>query len=453
MKILKSSIRFLLVISVVFCAGPKVIGQSVGAPEALTLGTAVQIASGNNRQVKNALLEVSKAEERMSAAHSLWLPTFHLNAMGLEQLTPIDFAFGRGVFGVFPSIGPVPPTDTKISSPVTLGGIINGRISQPLSYLYRVKLQTGALRLDREFTREELRAKQHGITQKVKQAYLDILEAQSGLQASTQDVTRYRELERETDNYLAQQLALKEDSLDVKLRLAKAEGEILVLNDQLALQKQRLNALLGRDLLTEFSVSSVQEPPADDIDFAAGRARALERRPELKEAALKVQQALQDRRLKKSEYIPEASLTGQYLGTQNFNEILPRNVLAVGVTLDWEVFDWGRKKHELREKDLTIEQVNNDLREAESLVLVDVGAKFRTLQQAHQKLRIAELSRELAEEKVRVVAARYQAQASLLKDVLLQQTALEEASHQYLAALSDLWIAKANFQSATGEDN
>jgi outer membrane protein TolC len=116
------------------------------------------------------------------------------------------------------------------------------------------------------------------------------------------------------------------------------------------------------------------------------------------------------------------------------------------------VFDWGRKKHELNEKDLTIEQLNNDLRESESSVLVEVDAKFRDLQKARQRLQIAELSREAADEKVRVMAARYLVQASLLKDVLQEQTALEQANHQYQVVFSTLWIAKADFENATGED-
>jgi outer membrane protein TolC len=456
MRIRKVSVRFLLIVAVVFWAGPAVLGQSVNSspPEVLTLDNAVEFALDNNRQVKNASLEVSKAGERLLAARSLWLPTFKLSAMGLEQVRPIDFIFQQGIFGVYPNIGPVPATNTKIISPGRLSGIVNGRISQPLSDLYRTNLQMGGLRLDRDFVREELRVKQHEIIQEVKQTYLAILQTQSGLESSTEDVNRYRELERETDEYLAQELALKGDSLEVKLRLARAEGEVLSLTDQLATQKQRLNKLLGRDVLAEFSVSPLPEQPASDngVVLTAARASALERRPELREARLRVKEAEQDRRIKKSEFIPDAKLTGQYFGAQNFNEIVPRNVLAVGITLDWDVFDWGRKKHELSEKDLTIEQSNNNLREAENSVLVEVDAMFRGLQQARQRLRIAELSREVAAEKVRVIAARYEVQASVLKDVLEEQTALEQANHLYQVALSALWIAKADLARATGED-
>jgi outer membrane protein TolC len=453
MPIRKTLLGFLLVVGVL-CNGRSAVGQSLNAtpPEVLTLDQAVSLALMSNRQLKNSTLEVAKAREQIFAGHSLWLPTFDLKAEGLQQLKPITFVVAQGVLGVNPFIGPIPATDAKIVSPARPTGIIDFRASQPLSELYRIKLQATSLRLNRDFAQEELRAKQHEIIQKVKQVYLAILQAESGLQSSTQDVKRYHELERETDEYLAQGLALKGDSLEVQLRLARAEDQMLSLNDQLAAQKQQLNQLLGRDVLTDFLVSQVQEQTGDDVVLTAGRAGALDRRPELKEAQLRIEQAEQDRRIKKSEFIPQARIMAQYLGTQNFNEIVPRNALAVGMSLDWEVFDWGRRRHELDEKDFAIQQLNNNLQETKSSILVEVDAKFRSLQQARQRLRIADLARQVADEKVRVVAARYQVQASLLNDVLQEQAALEEANHQYQVAITTLWLARAEFENATGED-
>jgi len=448
-------IQFLVLGLVLFFVRPPLMSQSSSSspPEVLTLDGALELASKNNRQEKNASLEVFKAGERSLAGRSLWFPTFDLRAQGLQQIKPIEFIFQQGIFGVNPSIGPIPATDTKIISPARPTGIINFRVSQPLSELYRISLQNGGLRLNREIASERLRAQQHEIVQKVKQVYWAIFQSESGLQSSNQSVKRYRELERETDEYLAHGEALKGDSLQVKLRLAQAEDEVISQTDQLAEQKQQLNQLMGRDLLVEFNVSPIQEEPADDASLAAGRAKALDRRPELREARLRVQEAVQDRRIKKSEYIPAARLTGQYLATENFNEIIPRNALAVGISVDWDVFDWGRKKHELKEKELSIEQLANNLHEIESSVLLEVDTKFRNLQRARQRLRIADLSRQLADEKVRVVSARYQVQASLLKDVLQEEAAFEEANHQYQVAMSTLWIAKTEFDNATGEDN
>src|SRR5207249_8454159 len=122
--------------------------------------------------------------------------------------------------------------------------------------------------------------------------------------------------------------------------------------------------------------------------------QALERRPELREARLKIQEAEGDRRVKKSEFIPDASLRLQYYSLRGFNEIVPKEIVALGVNLSWEVFDWGRRKHELNEKDLTIEQSKNEMRQAETSIQIEVDDKFRRLQRTRQLLRIAQLSQQ-----------------------------------------------------------
>ena len=144
-----------------------------------------------------------------------------------------------------------------------------------------------------------------------------------------------------------------------------------------------------------------------ETDLAAARTRALEQRPEIREARLRVKQAELDKRVKKSEYIPDVSLAVVYASPRNFDEFVPKNFAAAGIQVNWEVFDWGRKKRQLAEKQKTIDQANNSLRDAESGVMIEVGAKMRDLQEAGQALRAAKLRQETAREKMRVSIDKY----------------------------------------------
>ena len=148
--------------------------------------------------------------------------------------------------------------------------------------------------------------------------------------------------------------------------MAKTEYEALNLTNQLATEKEQLNNLLGRDVRTEFRVAAVADAVGIDADLVLARSRALEQRPELQEARLNVRQAELTGASKKSEYIPDVSVGFTYMSFRNFdNEAIPKNTAGVGIAVKWEVFDWGRKKNQLAEKDRTIEQAKNDLREAE----------------------------------------------------------------------------------------
>ncbi len=422
------------------------------AGEVLSLEQAITLAFQNNRLARNASIGLQIADQQLAALRSRRLPSFNLNVVSAQQLHQIDFTFLTGVFGRYPGIGPIPARDTRISTGLAPTAVIIGQVDQPLSQLYRIHLGLNQLRLNRDLRLEERRQSEHEIAQNVRQVYFAILQAQSGLHAALEVTKLHREIDRVTDEYVVQQAVLKSDSLGVKIRLAKAEYDALTCGDQLAGLKEQLNRLLGRPVLTEFDVSRPDEPAGYEMDLSAARARALEQRPEVNEARIRVKQAEGDRRLKRSEFIPDVSLSFLYFSPRNFNSLIPRNYAALGLTMKWEVFDWGRKKHELAEKDLVIEQARNGLVEIESSVLIDVGDKFRKLQQTRRLLRIAQMTQESSTESVRVTTNRYRAEASLLKDVLQSQTSLEQANHQYQEALLSAWNARIDFAKALGED-
>lgn len=451
---LKYRLRVLVMITSLIClaAEGRAQSQSTRSAEVLTLEQAVALALRDNPQIKNAALDVSKPEREFAALRTRRLPNFSFEAIGSQQLTPIDFTFERGVFGTFPEIGPIPAENTKISTPLKPTAIFTTRITQPLSQLYETKLNLKLLRLKGEIAQEELRLKQQQIVRDVKRAYYAVLETESEIEAIAETIRMYKELDRLTGDYVAQQVALRTESLGVKSRLAKSEYDLTTLIDKAGIQKQQLNQLLGRDVLTEFTVTAVPDAAYFETDLAAARARALEQRPELKEARLKVKQAEGDRRVKKAEFIPDVSASFQHIATANFNSFVPKSYMNVGITVSWEVFDWGRKKHELAGKDLAIQQARNAVKDAESGVLIEVNDKYNKLRQARQLFAVTQMDREAAVENVRVLTNRYKAQMSLLKDVLQAQSELEQATNQGRQALLSFWTAKADFETAIGED-
>jgi outer membrane protein TolC len=425
---------------------------SIRDGEVLTLEQAIELALRDNAQVKNAAIDVSKAGEEFSASRTRRLPSFNFQALGTQQLTPIDFTFEKGVFGTYPGIGPVPGENTKISTPMRPTAFFITQVNQPLTQLHKINLNLKQLALKSDLAREELRAKHQQIVRDVKRAYFALLQTQSALEAAEETVRMYKELDRVTGDYLAQEVVLKNEGLDVKSRVARSEYDAMTLGDQLGVQKQQLNRLLGRDVLTDFSVTATPGADTFESDLIAARARALQQRPETREARLKVKQAETDRRIKKAEYIPEVSATFQHVATANYNSFIPRSYMNVGVTVSWEVFDWGRKRHELVEKDLATEQARNGVSDAESGVLIDVNDKFNKLKQSRQMLAVTQLSRAAALENVRVHTNRYKVQMSLLKDVLQAQSQLESANDQGRQALLTYWTARAEFETAIGED-
>jgi outer membrane protein TolC len=321
--------------------------------------------------------------------------------------------------------------------------------------LRRIGLQIKQQEVGLEISQADLKAVEQTIVNDVKHAYYAILQTHGATLAAEESVKLYRELDRVTGEYVIQQVALKTDQMDVQTRLAKAEYQMLTLTNQLSLQKEQLNLLLGRDVTTPFTVSDELETAQvmmRETELNQARERALAQRPEIREARLQVKKANLDRRAKKSEFIPDVSLTYNYTSTFNYSDFVPRSVSSLGVQVEWEIFDWGRKKREVSEKTRTVSQADNNLLETQSQVLIEVNDRFRHLQEACQQIRIARLSQTHANANVQMASYKYRLDAVLLKDVLQAQTSLADANYDFQKALLSFWTAKADFEKAIGED-
>ncbi len=426
---------------------------SSGRAEELPLDRAVQLALQQNVDIANTTLDISKARDRSAAYRSSLFPKLSFYALGSEQLSTVNITVARGTLGTYPVIGPIPSQDVKYSTPIQPTGFLYGRVVQPLSGIYKTRLNLKALNFSTELARQKTRSKRQDVVRNVEQLYYGIEQVQSSLVTTRETVQLYKEVERVTKEYVVKQTALESELLQAQASLADVEQSELALSNQEANQKEQLNDLLGRDVLTEFTVSPIDEATVNpEVDLVSARKKALAQRPEVAQAHLKVLQSEQELRAKRAEYIPEISAEFNTISLLNFNSFLPGGTYSVGVSLSWEPFDWGRKKNEMAEKRDTISQDRNTETSAERKVTIDVDDKYRQMQQNRSKLRASRLSQKAAIETLRVDKNQYEVQAVLLKVVFQAQSTLAQANSDYQHALADYWTAKADFEHALGED-
>jgi outer membrane protein TolC len=424
----------------------------IHAADVLTLDHAVQLAMAHNRTLRDAEIDVVKAQAQVMVQRTRLYPSLQVQVLGSQLLTPIDFTLQRGILGTYPNVGPIPAENIPIDTPLRPTGIFTGSIGQPLLTLYRIHQSLKVLDFSTDLAKEQVRATRQDVAHDVKSLYYSIQQAQAALAALEDTVKLYREVVSLTTRYLAEQTVLKGDLLQARTQLARAEQSQAVLLDQEDSAKEALNRLLGRDVLTAFDATPPEEATGLESDIDSARRRALEQRSELRQARIKLQQAEQDRRAKKAEYIPDVNASFNSIDVAGFNSFIPLHFTSLGISITWEPFDWGRKKHELAIKDSAIEQVRNASADAESQIVIDVDSKFRKLRQSRTQLTVDRLAQETAAENLRVVREKFQQQASLVKDVLQAQAALEQTNSDYRRSLSAFWTAKADFEKALGED-
>jgi len=442
------SIFFLLLLAT---AVHRAFGEQPARPEVLTLQQAISIAKEQNRQIRIQGLELDKAADDVAIAKERRLPSLSTDLYGSGLLSPFSFEFQPGDFGTFPATGPIPATKTKVTAERTFNVFVNGQVRQPLSQLYRINLGVRAREAGQKVAAAQAHKTEQEVLHNVRRAYYAIVQTRSAREANQSLVLSLRELQRVLQERLQQQTVLPADAMEAKAGLAKAEQDNLTYESDMATQKEQLNLLLGRDPSIDFDVEPVPALEWQDQDLAALQVRALAQRPELREYEQKEKVADYERRIKKAERLPDIGGFVTYLSPFNV-EVVPKNIAAAGIQLTWEPFDWGRRSHELAQKERTLQQTKLAGQQQRDAVRSDVARAYRGLKQAKSLADVTRLNAEAAQERVRVVTNQFEQRAALAKDVLDAQDKLAEAQHKQQESLLAFWTAKADFAKAIGED-
>src|SRR6266700_7616924 len=366
----------------------------------LTLDKALLLARSNNRDLKLYGLDVGKQREALGEAKTHLYPRFDTSVLAAQLLAPLDFTINKGQFGTFPGTGPIPGSSTDLHTPARPVAIASVTATQPLTQLIRIHLSIADQRLKVEAAQLSFDQREQKLADDVRQSYYQVLQSQIQYESQQSLVKYLEELLQLTDRRFNQRAALKADSLSVKAELAKATYQLTTIEDALADSKDALNHLLGRSVQTEFSVEPVPATLPEQEYLSAARATALEHRPEMKLAANRVRQAELATKSEKSHYIPDIAIQASYASPANIN-FLPQNIGAVGALLTWQPWDWGEKRHKVRQAALAEKQAGLSIEDTREQILLDVNSNFRRLREARAHLAVIEAIRDAETEQMR----------------------------------------------------
>jgi len=404
-----------------------------------SLDGAVRDALANNRRVANQQIETAKAHDRFVALRTNRLPRVNFDVLTNENLTRLSFNFEEGFFGVFPGIGPIPAHDTKLTIARTLDTFAMFRVTQPITQLRQVAIGARMAEEQEAIERERLRGARVNLATDVARLYHAMQQTREAIVASDAAIATLEEIEKTARRHFEQQTILKADVLDVSARLAAAHATRTAAANAYSTQREQISFLLGRPFTEP---DAMEPPPADGVEAAPNRA-------DVAEVRLRVKQAEDDVRLQRAKQLPDVSLVGVYVAPSTAG-VLPRNIAAATLLVSYEPFTWGRRGAEIAEKQKTLEQAKNALRDAEEGAAIEIADRRRKIAETRALVDARRAEQAAAEERLRVVRERFSADAALLKDVLERQAALADANRKLSEATENYWIARADLARATG---
>lgn len=435
---------FAMAFATAVAAQPAVPGQL------LTLDQAVALARQQNRPLQVARLDVDSATHEIEMFRAQRKPLFDVKVGTGTLVAPLSFRFAEGVFGTLPTTGPIPPSDVTITTNPRLSTVVFASVVQPLTQLPRIGHGEDAAELGAQVAAEQVRLQEATLVANVRKAYYAVVQAESAARAREDSVRYARELVRLTEDYESQQVALPADLLAARAGLQAQEQQAAIVGRAAQGYREQLNVLLGRDVDEPFAVEPFSPIEAAAIDLREAELRAVSSRPEVRIAQLQARRAEAALSATKTPGMPDLNLAFAYNGFYGF-EVLPHHGALFGVLATWEPWDWGRSKAERERVRLQQGQATLAATETESMVRVDVRARFRALQDAYAMVTISEAAREAARERVRVTTERFAQDAALQRDVLEAQARLAEADTAREQAIGGYWSARAEFERARAD--
>jgi outer membrane protein TolC len=411
-------------------------------PVTLTLQDAVHMALTQNHALKIARLKVIENEEKKAIARSSYFPEI-TNRSTASHITELEnITIPAGALGVSPLL--VPNRDVVIgqgSQNIVTSGTM---VAQPLTQLIRIHQANRIATSEIWASRDELKNAENEIAVHVHEVYYGILIARLQKQAAEQEIAYSDTRLRESDDDVRNGSALKVSVIESRAGLLQSQQDLLTIDLKISDLNTELNDLLGLPLGTPLVLSPVQSLVIDNSSPEDMLRSALAENPQIRLALESVQQAKAAVTAAKSAYIPDVSVFARH-SYQNGVPFLVHNFGTFGVSLSYDIFDFGKRRATIREREAQLAQAEVNVERLKDAVGVQIERNLNKVERTRQMLRVAAEvvrlraeSERLAENQfalgVVLVSARRQASAASYKS----QADLLQAELAHLLARAEL---------------
>jgi outer membrane protein len=390
----------------------------------ITLQQAVQLALKHNHNVRIAHYGVNEKQHAKEAAKSSYFPSIR-NDTSFMRLTDTQLIQLREGSLSAPGGTPIPAANTIINQGgrnLTTSGT---QITQPLTSLLKVKQANEIAEADVKASREQADLIENDVALAVHQVYYSILVAQARRSATEARIKASQDLESERIQQVKFGSALEQQSIESRAQSLQSKQELLSTDLQLSDLKLKLNDLMGLPLTTGLdldpTVSEFQEACSHEECVKA----ALGSHPEIRKARAEVEKAEAAIRLAKTDiWVPDVEAFARYSHQDNV-PFLANNFGTFGIHFGYELFDGGRKRAVLHERQARLSEAKENLAKLTDGVELAVETAYNKLGRTQEMLKVSEEVLALRSESNRVL------QQELLQGAALKSQAAMGTAQEY----------------------
>jgi outer membrane protein TolC len=422
---------------------------NAATPRTMNLHEAVDMALKHNHVVRIASMHVEEQQHAKDVARSAYLPTLR-NDTSFAHVTDTQFIeIAAGSLGTAGTT-PIPPRDHLLNQ----GGkniFISGTgLTQPLTELFKIKAGNDVARAEVEASRNKAQDIENQVELKVRQIYYRVLVTQSQHRAIEAKIRAVEDLQGERVQQVKYGSTLEADLIEARAQSLQAKQELLTTELQLSDLRMQLNDVLGLPIKTDVALDPNIPLPPTSCEREGCVKLAMDAQPEIAEARAMVEKAEAGVRGAKREYIPDVEAFARYSHQNNSVPFLAPNFGTFGVHVGYDLFDGGKKRAMLKERDAQLAQAKENLARISDEIELRVQIAWNKVERTQQMVAVSE---ELlaARKEARRVSAQQLERGAYLRSQAEAATAQEfEAQTTFLQSQLDYAQAHDELSQAIG---
>jgi outer membrane protein TolC len=415
----------------------------------MTLRQAVELALEHNHDVRISSLKVEEDEHAKELARSAYFPVLRNDTSFLHVTDTQLIEIPAGSLG---SVGSneIPARDHILNQ----GGrniFISGTgLTQPLTELFKIKAENDVARAEVEASKGKARSVKDQVELKVRQIYYKILIVQSQHQAIEARIHAAEDLQSERVQQVKYGSTLEADLIDSRAQSLEAKQELLTSDLQLSDLRMQFNDVVGLPIKSELALNPDVPAPVASCFREECIKLAFDSNPDIAEAKAVVEKAAAGVRSAKREYIPDVEATARYSHQNNSVPFLAPNFGTFGVHVGYDIFDGGKKRAMLRERDAQLAQSKENLARITDEVEVKVQTAYNKLERTEEMLAVSQELLAARKEARRVSAQGLERGTHLLSQAKAAVAQESEAQTQLLQSQLEYAQAQDELSEAIG---
>ncbi len=418
-------------------------------PRRLTMEEAVQMARQQNSLVKISRLKLKENEARRDGMKANALPRAYNDSSVLFNSGLQNIYIPKGYLGTLPQLGPLPSEDLRLIQGDTTFGLMMTTVAQPVTQLVKIRAGTRAAEQEVKISQADSRRAENEVALKVREAFLSALVLDRRIASAKLKVAAAEEAARQANDAVESGAALRVKALEGEARLLEQKNAILSASIQLSdLRADLLDAVgLAPETEVELVAPEGAMPAVGSMEELSKEAQASS--PEIRSAEATVEKARRGLTAARAEYIPEIGLFGMHT-FQSGVPFLPTNNFVVGARMTYDLFEFGKRKAQVSERQAQVEQAEENLRRMKARVRIEVEKARRKVERMEDLVVVASRAAEVRREARRIAADHAELGTATGLSAKQAEAALAEAETSLLEAQIGLRLAHAELERSLG---